>query len=381
MYLALPLVAVIVLEATPVQMGILSALSGVPAIFGLFLGSWADRRQKRPILVWADLTRAVLMAAVPITHVAGVLTIEVLYVVSFGLAALTLLFQIGYRAMLPAVVERSEITEANSKLELATAGAGVAGPAGVGPLVQLVTAPISLIAGSILYLASAVIFLAIKSEECVSEESREAGRGIKDGLSYFWRHKPLVGIVASSVVFSIFATALESLALLYMVRELGLNPGTIGLMITVAGTGLFMGSIISGRYMSRIGAGRATTLGLAAVAIGDFSIPLASGPLPLVIGTLVAGGFATQIGIVLYNVGGASIRQSTVPDALQARLTSISVVFGRIGVPVGGLLGGFLGEWIGLRETLFIAACGLLAGTGFLVAFRTWHVRLPDPAH
>ena len=378
MYLGLPLVAVIVLEATPVQMGIVTALAGVPALFGLYMGSWADRRRKRPILVAADLARALLLATIPIAHVLDVLTIEVLYMVSFGLAAMTMLFQIGYRSLLPVVVQKSEITEANSKLEFANSSSGVAGPAGVGLLVQLVTAPFALIAGSILYLASAVFFVAIRSEEPDPKQSQQGGGGVREGLTYFWQQKPLVGIVVASFLFAVFGTAINAMAGLYMISELGINPATLGVMITVGGAGLFLGVFLASRYISRIGIGRVTTFGFMAAAIGDFGIPLVTSPLLLVVPIIVFGYIVTQAGLVLYNVGGVSIRQSIAPDHLQARLTSIRVVVGAAGVPIGGLGGGFLGEWIGLRATLFLSAAFLLAATSFLVAFRTWSIRLPD---
>ncbi len=378
MYIGLPLLAVIVLEATPLQMGIVVALTGLPALLGLYMGSWVDRRRKRPVLVIADLARAVLMAIVPVAHLLDVLTIEVVYVVAFGLAAMTMLFQIGYRSLLPLLVERSQLTEANSKLELATSGAGVGGPAGVGVLVEWITAPFTFVAGAILYFVSALFFLDIKTKEPEPERNGADGGGIGEGLRYFWQHKPLVGIVASSFLFAVFGTAIEAMAVLYMINELGLSPGVLGVMITIGGTGLFLGSVVSSKYASRIGIGRATTFGLVLVAVGEFSIPLATGPLPAVIVTLVAGAIVTQVGIVLYNVGGVSIRQATAPDELQARLTSISVVLSRVGVPVGGLLGGVLGELIGLRETLLVAATGMLMASSCLVVFKTWPVRLQE---
>ncbi len=376
MYLGLPLVAVISLDATPIQMGIVTALSGVPAIFGLYIGSWAERRRKRPILVAADIGRAGLLITIPVAHVFDALTIEVLYVVSLGFATLTMVFQIGYRALLPLVVERAEITEANSKLEFANSSSSVAGPAGVGLLAQAVTAPFALIAGSLLYLVSSAFFLAIRTEAPDPRYGPRVTGGVMEGIRYFWHRKPLVGIVASSFVFAVFGTAINAMAGLYMIRELGINEATLGVMITVGGAGLFIGAFLASRYTNVIGIGRATTIGFLAAAIGDFGIPLVTGSLWFVVPVIVAGYIITQVGLVLYNIGAVSIRQSIAPENLQARLTSISVVVFAAGMPIGGLLGGFLGETIGLRATLFLSASVLTVATAFLVVFRTWSVRL-----
>ncbi|MCH8103648.1 MAG: MFS transporter, partial [Chloroflexi bacterium] len=150
--LALPLTAVIVLDASPLQMGAIIAVSALPALlFGVFLGVWIDRRKRRPILIAADIGRAFLLLSIPVAHQLDALTIELLYAVAIGMGALSLVFEIAYRSFLPSVITREQLIEGNSKLELARSGAAVAGPGIGGVLVQAVSAPFALLFGTISY--------------------------------------------------------------------------------------------------------------------------------------------------------------------------------------------------------------------------------------
>lgn len=163
-FLALPLAAVLVLDATPMQVGILTAAGGLPAlVIGPLVGAWVDRRHRRPVLIAADWGRAALLLAVPTMAVLDVLRIEFLYLLAFGLGAMGLFFDVAYRSFLPVLAGRARIVEANSKLEVSRSAAEIAGPAAGGALVQLVTAPIALMADSITFLASALLLHGVRT--------------------------------------------------------------------------------------------------------------------------------------------------------------------------------------------------------------------------
>ncbi len=382
LYLALPLTAVSVLDATPLEMGIVTAMAGLPAVFGLPMGSWIDRRKRLPVIVAADIGRALLLAVIPVAHLLDVLTIELVYVVAFGIGTMSILFQIAYRSLLPSIVGKDQLVEANSKLEFATSGADSVGPAVVGFLAQALTAPFALFFGSGLYGLSGVLFRRIKAKEEIAQANDEDGSsgGIREGWRFFRQQRVLLGIGSGQAMAVLFSSAFEAVNILYMVRVLGLSEGTIGLIFAIGSIGLFIGTGISSRYSSRIGIGRITTIGIAIIGIGDLALPLAEGTTIVIAITVIAGGLLTEAGFVMYNIGSVSIKQAITPDALQGRVTSILVVSSRAAVPIGALVGGAMGELIGLRETLFITAFGMIASVLWMLYFRVWSVRSLDEA-
>ncbi len=289
---------------------------------------------------------------------------------------MSILFQVAYRSYLPSVVSKDELVEANSKLEYATSGAGSIGPAAVGFLVQLLTAPFALLFGTGLYSLSALLFRRINVKETVAAEAGESTLdSIREGLRFVRRNRLLLGIATSSATVVAFSSGYEAVSLLYMVNVLELSAGTIGVMFGISSAGLFAGAWLSSRYAKKIGVGNMMIAGVLLVAIGDATVPLAGGPIAVVILIIVSGGVATEAGIVLFNIGNVSIKQAITPDRLQGRVTSVLVVGSRTAVPVGGFLGGALGEWLGLRETMFVMVIGTAMSAVWLLYFRFWKVR------
>lgn len=382
MFFALQLTAVVVLDATPFQMGIVIAMQGVPAIFGLLLGTWSDRHRRLPIIVAADVGRSLLLLAVPIAHVLDILTIEILYIVGFGIGSMRMMFQIAYRSLLPSIVEREELIEANSKLEIATSGSVAIGPAIGGVLVQVVTAPFALIFSSVSFAISAVLFRSMKVDEHPTsdiERHASSGGGIREGLRFFWSNKLLIGLALSTVNVVIFWTVTGTVWTLYFIREIEINPGLLGVIFALGSIGLVFGALITSRYTSKFGVGRLMAVGLLVTAVGAIIAPIISGPMFVIVSVVILAQIAIDGGIVMYNVQTVSLRQAITPDRFQGRVTSILVVLSLVSVPIGGLLGGVLGETIGLRNTLIVGAIGAGAATSWLVYFGVWRVHaLPD---
>ncbi|MDQ3694929.1 MAG: MFS transporter [Chloroflexota bacterium] len=369
-FVALPLTAILVLGATPMQMGLLTALEALPSLLvGLHAGAVVDRRRRRPVLLWTALGRALILAAVPLAWLAGILSIELLYAAVFFVGLLTLFFDVAYQAFLPVVVPPSRIVEANSKLELSRTAAEVAGPGLAGWLVQVVTAPLSILGTALTFLASALLLARLRVAEAVSTGPVAGGRllgEIGDGLLVVFHDPRLRAIAGSRGVLGLFNAMLEAVFVLHIARSLGLSPALIGLVFAVGSIGFVIGSLLPSRLSVRFGLGPATIAAVALVGISDLLVSAAAGSLLVVVPLLIVAQFCFGVGFTVFNVNQASLRQDVVPVRLQGR-ASATIRFLAVGLaPIGALIGGALAEEIGLRPTLAVAAVGELGAAVWL---------------
>lgn len=367
---ALPLTAVLVLGATPAQMGLLSIASRAPSLlFDLFAGVWVDRTQRRPILVRTDLGRALLLATIPSAAALGYLTFAQLYIVTFAVGTLTAFFTLASVSILPALVKRPQLVEANSKLAVTESIMTVAGPGAAGGLVQLVGAPKAIIADALSYVVSALALRGISATEQPPSraERRSVWAEIGEGVRELVR-PPLLRALAVSVSVGTFGVAVqETVLLLFLTRELGFTPADIGLVFAFGGGGSFVGAALAGRVARLVGTGRAIVLGNLLWGLGVLMFPLVgfAGTAFLVVSV---GQFLAGIGGMLWGVNQMSLRQSITPVGLFARATAARRVL-MIGMQIlGAALGGFLGGVVGLRATLIVGAVGLMVGL-LLVCF------------
>jgi MFS family permease len=364
--LALPLAAIVVLDASAFEVAVLGAVEWLPwLLFSLPVGAWVDRLRRRPILVLADIGRALALVSVPLAYAFDVLTIWQLYAVGFTTGVLTVFFDVAYQSYLPSLVERHQLEEGNSKLEISRSGAQLAGPGFAGALVDLVKAPVAILADALSFLVSAAFLSRIEREEQVEGRGPEKTRlvaEILEGLRYVVRDPYLRPSMVYVAVFNFFLQVMFSIFLVYAVRRLELSPVAIGVVFAIGNVGLLLGAVLAPRVSARLGIGR-TLIGSAAISgIALFLVPLAppSNPIPL----LIAQGVIIDFSVVLYNVCAISLFQATTPDRLLGRMNASRrfVVWGVI--PLGALAGGALATTIGLRETLFVGAAG--ASLGFL---------------
>jgi MFS family permease len=363
-FLALPLTAVLVLDATPAQMGVLMALEALPSpLVGLFVGVWVDRYRRRPILIVADLGRAVLLGVVPVAALLGLLRIEHLYLVCFLVSILGLSFDVAHRSFLPSLVGRELLVEANSKLELSNSVAEIAGPGVAGGLIQIVTAPIAIAVDAISYLISALLLALIRVSEPVpraAEQQQNIREEIGEGFQLVLGDRLLRSIAGCLGTLYLFNGVLEAVFILYVTQELGIGAGLLGLIFAGGSVGLAVGALLLGRIVRRFGWGPGIMVGLLLVGLSDLLIPLVGGAVGVAMATavLVTAQFLFGLGLVVFNAGQVSLRQARTPDALQGRMNATMGFLAGAVVPLGGLLGGMLGETIGLRPTLFLAAFG-----------------------
>lgn len=377
----LPLAAVLVLGATPAQMGLLAAVGGAPVLLtGLLAGVWVDRLKRRPILIAADIGRAILLGSIPAAAFLGILNVWQLYIVLALSGILTVLFDVAYVAYLPGLVERENIVEGNSKLALSGAAAEVAGPGLAGVLIQTVTAPIAILLDAISFLVSVLTLSLIRKPEpppAPAGERKPIAHEIREGLRATWGNKVLRAFLLSAGTTSFFGSFFGALYTLYAIRELGLGPAALGVTIAMGGVGDLVGALLAARLVKRYGLGP-TLIGSFALGGGAaFLIPFASGPVVVAVGFLMAAQLVGDMLQTVYAINEVSVRQSITPDRLLGRTNaSIQMLSAGIG-PVGALAAGVLGESIGLRPTLTIAAVGGLLAILWLVFSPVRSLSLP----
>ena len=371
--LAIPFVAVITLEVEPFELGLLGAFQFLPFILlTIPAGVWVDRVRRRPILIGADIGRAILLASIPVAFVLDVLSLPQLYVVAFGVGCMEVFFDVAYQSYLPSVVERDRLVEGNAKLELSAAGSNIAGPGLAGLLVELVQAPIAILFDVISYAASVVILLFIHKPE-VAPEPHDVATGPRPsmrqdaaaGLRYVLGHPYLRMIAACTGTLNLFGNIGTAILLLYAVKELGLTPATIGLIFTIGSVGVFVGALTAERLGRWIGVG--PTIVTSAFLSSFTLVAVALAPREAPVPWIIAGFFIGSATSVIYNVNQVSLRQAITPERMLGRMNATMrfIVWGTI--PVGALVGGILGEIIGLQGTIWVGAIGSFLG--FLPVF------------
>ncbi len=376
-FLTLPLIAALTLNATAFEMGVLAAIGSLPAlIVGFYAGVMVDRRKRRPVLVTTDIARALLLAIIPLAWVGGELTIELLVVIAFALGLCGLFFDLAYQAFLPHVVHREQLVEGNAKLELSRTVAEIAGPGFAGVLLHLVTAPLLVLLDAASYLGSGLLIASIRSSETANRQpSHKQGvwQDIREGLGLVTSRGVLRSSVGCTILLGFFNAALEAVFVLYVVRVLHIGPALLGIIFGVGSIGFLIGTALPVRMSHRVGFGTTTAVGVALVALSDLMVPLAAGSPWLVVPLLMMAQFVFGIGITIFRVNQSSLRQSVVADAFRGRVASVIHVGVGGAILLGALVGGVLGEVVGLRMTVAIAAAGEL-----LVAVWIFYSPLKD---
>ncbi|QBD76871.1 MFS transporter [Ktedonosporobacter rubrisoli] len=371
--LALPLTAVLILSATPLQMGILSALSGFSTLLlGLFAGTWVDRLRCRPIMIATDIGRALLLISIPLAMLAGVLRIEQLYCVAALLGILTVFFNVADASFLPALLSQEELVEGNSKLAMADSLAEIGGPSLAGPLVQLWGAPLAIIVDVLTFLGSAWCLFRIAKKEVkplVSATSSSFWRESFEGLHFVWGNSLLRVLALSAGLFNCSGMFVGTLYALYVVNDLHVAPGWLGLIVATGGLSSLLGAWIAERVISQFGIG--PTIGGALLLYGliGLLIPLAQGPMLIVILLLFMSQLLGDIAVMLHLIAELSLRQSLIPQHLLGRANACIQQLTQGVMPLGALLAGVLAEGLGIRFTLLLGLLGIiLAGLCLLLS-------------
>jgi MFS family permease len=368
--LALPLTAVYTLKISTAGLGLLNAASFAPFLgFSLLIGVWVDRLRCRPLMIASNVGRCVLVGSIPLLALLHELHLGYLYLAALAIGVLTVLFNVAYQAYLPALVDRDNLVEANSKMQVTSSVAQIGGPGLAGLLIQLLSAPLALSVNAGTYLLSLGTLAGIRRPEPAPapRERRRFWHEIGEGLRFVFADGRLRACALQSGVYNLFWMSLQTLFLLYAARRLHLSAGAIGLILSTGAMGSLLGSLAASRVKTILGLGPAIVAEVALCCLAPVLIPLAAGPRPMVTGLFVAAIALAGLGATMANVHIISLRQTITPDVMLGRMHA-SYRFVSWGcLPLGGLLGGALGGTVGLRDGLFLTAAGFTIAIALIV--------------
>ncbi len=366
--LALPLTAIIVLNANAFQTGILAAISRAAFVLvGLFAGVWVDRLRRRPFMILADLGRALLLGSIPMAALLHMLNIEMLYAVAFAGGGLSLCADLAYDAYLPSLVDHGRLADANSLGQASQSMAEIAGPGLAGLLIRLLSAPLAIAVDAVSFLLSAASLAVIQAPEPRRDggASAHTGKEITEGLRLLLRQPLLRAIAGTIALVVLFASMFQAVFVLYLSRTLGLDPGRIGLIFTLGSPGGLLGALAAPALARWRGPGPVAIAGTTLMVVGGqgFVVVALDTPPPLIaLVVLILTQFLVAAGNALFNVAAATIQQQTVQGALLGRVGAALRVLA-LGVTglLGALAGGLLGSTLSPRTTICIAAIAMLS--------------------
>jgi MFS family permease len=363
--LALPIIAATTLDVTPFEFGLLTTIEFLPFIlFSLPAGVWVDRLRRRPILIAGDLGRAIAIATIPVAFAFDALTIWQLYAVGFVNGILTVFFDVSYQSYVPSVVDRDQLVDGNSKLEITRSAAQILGPGMAGVLIGLLKAPFAMLLDSLSYLISAIFVFFIRRPEPPVVPHDEEAHGPKPsmrqeivvGLRYVTGHRWLRSIAATTGTSNFFGFVSGSILVLYLVDERDLGPAAIGFAFSVGSVGVLAAAFVTAWITKRLGVGR--TLVLMAFGFSLSGLPVAFAPDSLIWYAVALSGFMGGFCGVGWNINQVSLRQAITPPRMQGKMNATMrfIVWGTM--PIGAILGGALASVVGLQATIVIGALG-----------------------
>lgn len=366
----LPFTALLILHASPAQMGVLTSISTAAVlVFGLTAGVIVDRLRKRPVMIATDLGRATLLGLIPLAALTHRLTFGVLITVAALVGILTVHFDVAYQSYLPVLVEREEIFESNRRLSTTSSGAELLGPALAGVLVQAITAPLAILVDALSFLVSAGSVWSIRKPEPATHEHHAAPQlaDSLEGLRFIWSHAALRALLLRSATTFLAMGLIFPLYLLNAIRIVHLSTSALGVCIALGGAGGLAGAWFSTRLARRHG--HAATFFLSAV-IGGLAqcfIPLSSQFPRIGLLFLCIQQFIGDMAFTLYIVNETSIRQVLAPPQVMGRVNSVMQMASRGMLPFGALSGGLLAQRYGVAPTLWVAAMGVLLSSLWLL--------------
>jgi|SRR5215208_581217 len=360
---ALPIIAILTIGATPTQVAVLSALGVAPGVVvGLVVGGRVDRVAKRPLLVGADLVRALLILTIPVAARLGALSVAQLYVIAAAVGAATTLFQIADASYLPVLVGPERLVEGNARLAATESVAEAAGPGIAGVLVELLTAPVAMLLDALSYLWSAALLGRIRAPERpagIETDETSMLADIAAGVRACVADPLVRPMLLADAVAYLFGGFFLALYMLLALETLGLSPAVVGLIISVGGVGAFAGAFIA-RPLGRVaGAGRAIVISLAVGQAANLLIALALGARgAAAVALLVAQQLLGDAMLGAYGIHAISLRQRVLPPAVLGRANATFHVVTGLALPAGALLAGPLASAVGVTRAVWVAAWG-----------------------
>jgi MFS family permease len=372
--IAIPLLAVLNLDASTLQVSLLRTCETAAwLVLGLFAGAWVDRIRCLPMLVYADLGRALLFASIPVAAWFGVLSLAQLYVVLIVTGILSVLFDVAHSSYPPRLLEPDQLLPGNVKLAANHSIGAVIGAGAGGVLVQWLGAAVTIGLDALSFLWSALWLRSIRTPEPqpTPPERPNFRREIADGMRYVFTHPLLRPIALNTATTMLFQAAAGAIMIVYLVREVHLQPGTIGVLSMIGLLGAIAASVVTEKISNRYGDARVLLLSATGIGVA-FTLQALTAPgwqVSWYVISMLLAGFCIIVSYILQ----VSTRQRVCPPELQGRVSATVSFVSWGAAPIGSLLGGALGTAFGLRPTLWIAGLATLAGNAFLYfsPFRT----------
>jgi len=383
--IALPFVAIETLRAGPLEIALLRSLELVAALLvGFVAGAWVDRLRRRPVMIWADLGRAVLLGSIPVAAIGGWLSLPQVLLVAMLAEVLTTFFDVADRAYLPSIVERADLVRANGVLSATMSAVEFVAFGVAGFLVRLLTAPIAVAIDAVSFVVSALLLGAIRRPEPPPPPPAEREpivAEIRDGLSLVVRDPVLRGLAWGTMGLGAMWGVFGTIWLLFSTGELGLDAGVIGVIAALGGFGSLLGALLAERAVGRYGLGRLVVVSLVFAAIGNLLIPLAPAGAPLLaILFLVGQQLVGDTAVTMFDVTEVSMRQARVADRSLGRVNATVRVLMVLAQLVGTAAGALVAETAGLRAAGFLGPVFALLGAAALYRSPVRRVTRADDA-
>jgi predicted MFS family arabinose efflux permease len=352
-------------------------------LVSLFAGVWVDRLRRKPILMAADIGRAVILITIPLAAWIGTLSMAQLYVVAVLVGVLTVLYHVADQSFLPAIVARQNLVEANARISASDSLAEIAGPSLAGTLVQWMSAPLAILADISTYLFSAASLALIRTPEPppTPQASPNMWREIQEGLHSTLRQPILRALMGVTATHRFFGNFIGTIYWLFLVRELGFSPAMVGISIGVGGIGALIGALVAGSITRRLGMGRTLIACIIIVTLwnGPLLLPIYEWPRSVVFGLILTMQLMGDIFWSVFFINVASLRQAVIPSALLGRVSASLDFVGEGASPIGALVAGGIATVIGMRATWLLGAAGILLGALWLIFSPIRHITaLPE---
>lgn len=381
--LALPFVAIYVLDASAFEVAALSTVEFLPfVLLTLPAGVWVDRLRRRQLMIAADWVRAAVLGSVPVAYALGGLTLAQLYVAGFAAGCMTVFFDVSYQSYLPSLVTKERLVEGNAKLETTRAAAQVSGPGIAGLLVSAVTAPYAVAVDAASFAGSALLVMRIRKREELPETPEGTKPRMRDeiktGLRYVFRHPILRPLIWQIAISNFFINMIGALLVVYAVRVLHMSAPTVGLVFSLGNIGLLVSAPFASRFATRFGIGPVLVCG--GFAVGCSYLLVAAAPRSFPIPFLATAQFLWSAGAMFYFINGISLTQTITPDRMLGRVNASRrfAVWGVI--PAGQLLGGLIAMTIGIHVAIWVGAIGAVFSLVPLLTSPLPRIRTNDDA-
>jgi MFS family permease len=382
--LALPTVAILVLHATPFQVGLLAAFEVLAfPVLGLVAGVYVDRLRRRPIMIACDLVRMLALASVPIAFAFNVLAMPQMYVVALITGVGTVFFDVAYQSYLPALIQRADLVEGNTKLQVTGSVAQMAGPALAGLLIQLVGPARAVAADAASFLVSVGSLLWIRRPEPSPKPATQSGRRgfwseMLEGIQVVFGSPTIWKIAGSTSTSNLGSSTFFAVYLIFAYRVLNISPGTIGFIFGAGAIGALLGALTASWIARRIGLGPTLFVTIVIGGLACILVPLAQFGLavPLLLAATLVFSFSNPV----YNINQVSLRQAITPDRVQGRMNATvrTIIWGTM--PIGALIGGLIGSTYGLVPAMYVGIA-MWVFAGFWILLGPIRLRVqPEPA-